>query len=172
MTQEKKLYKKLNKNVTFNSYYTEYFGVKKRYSYDRNSKKNKNENEVTHSGFKKKKPTNSYDYTPLYKFLLKSVGGNWNSIFQYCQNKLNDTEPITKMVINVNKRGLVIDNSFDRRNNFPPIFHAGPNTIFSLLFVDDNDILRFVDENCKINKSQYYNESLTFNGKRVPMTKF
>ena len=170
MKQEKKLYNPLNKNVTFKSYYPEYFGVKKRYSYDRNSKKNNDE--VTHSGIKKKKPINAYDYTPLYKYLLKSVGCNWSDVFQYCQNKLNDTEPITKMVVNVNKRGLVIDNSFDKRNSFPPIFRVGPNTIFSLLFVDDNNILRYVDENYKVNKSIYYNESLTFNGKRVPMTKF
>lgn len=135
-------------------------------------RKKKNNNEVTHSGIKKKKPINAYDYTPLYKYLLKSVGGIWNDVFQYCQNKLNDIEPITKMVINVNKRGLVIDNSFDKRNNFPPIFRTGPNTIFSLLFVDNNGILRYVDENYKVNKSQYFNESLTFNGKRVPMTKF
>jgi hypothetical protein len=101
------------------------------------------------------------------------VGNNWNEIFQVCQSKLNDMEPITKMVINVNTRGLVIDNvDIKNINQYIPYFKSGPNTCFSTLYVDENDIIQYVDKSFEIKKSHYFNETLTFNGHIKPLSEF
>ena len=102
------LYTKLNKNTYLYEYY--YNTTKNRYRYNRHSKDMDKANKKNHKSNTNCSYSRIYDYSPLYKFLLKNVGNNWNEIFRVCQSKLNDMEPITKMVINVNTRGLVIDN--------------------------------------------------------------
>ena len=174
MKQNKKdnlLYTKLNKNTRLYEYY--YTTTKNRYRYNRHSKDMDKANKKSHKNNTNCSYSRIYDYSPLYKFLLKNVGNNWSEIFRVCQSKLNDMEPITKMVINVNTRGLVIDNvDIKNINQYTPYFKSGPNTCFSTLYVDENNIIQYVDKLFEIKKSHYFNETLTFNGHIKPLSEF
>ena len=165
------LYTKLNKNTHLYEYY--YNTTKNRYRYNRHAKDIDKTNKKNHKSNTNSSYSTIYDYSPLYKFLLKNVGNNWSEIFRVCQSKLNDVEPITKMVINVNTRGLVIDNvDIKNINQYTPYFKSGPNTCFSTLYVDENDIIQYVDKLFEIKKSRYFNETLTFNGHIKPLNEF
>ena len=72
------------------------------------------------------------DYTPLYKFLLKSVGKNWDEVFSEVVPRLDKQEPIFFMVARA---------ELDQRR----FFRSDENSYFSGLFVDAAGLLQKVD---------------------------
>jgi hypothetical protein len=101
-----------------------------------------------------------YDYTPLFKFLLKQEGRDWSEVWKECVARLNWTEPITYMVINIRKNGLVnenieIDTSVSGVGMYGKCFYNnksfgyGEGSEYSTMYVDENNKLRFVDKNYK-----------------------
>ncbi|HEX8697420.1 MAG TPA: hypothetical protein VF815_01155 [Myxococcaceae bacterium] len=72
------------------------------------------------------------DYTPLFKFLLSSVGRNWDEVYREAVARLDREEPIFWLVALQEK---------DRQ----PFVRMGESTYYSGLFVDDANLLQVVD---------------------------
>ncbi|MDK9793302.1 hypothetical protein [Vibrio sp. D431a] len=103
------------------------------------------------------------DYTPLYKFLLSKVGEPFDAVYSEAVSRLDSPEPIASMVCS-------LDNSIRREDaDERPYFRSGESTYFSLLFVDENGLLQFV--NPTINAGNFKPScgccTHTFNGKIV-----
>ena len=101
------------------------------------------------------------DYTPLFKFLLSKVGKNWDDVYSEAIKRVNKEEPIFYMVYKENEHR--VRPTHTKRS----YMKYGENSYFSMLFVDDDNILRVLDPN-------FNNEDLkptcgccthTFNGK-------
>jgi len=128
-----------------------------------------------------------YDYTPLFRFLLKQEGRDWDEIWRECKSRLNTTEPIHYMVLNIGKNGLVNNNlpSFRVNLTIDPkyygsnisefagkyaikCFHYGEGSYYSTMYVDEDNKLRFVDKNYKIGPHYEMERRWgeTFNGER------
>lgn len=167
------LYRKVNKRTHNGSNYL-YFYTKQRYRFDRDKKQDvlpektaiKRHNSIHRTG---------YDYTPLYKFLHAHVGQPWDAIYQECVSRLESPEPITYIVMNVNKRGLVTDNH--PGIDLPKMIYDGIESYWSALWVDEDGLLQFVDDVYSIADDNYFMEDLdmryprsltvTWNGKPV-----
>lgn len=76
------------------------------------------------------------DYTPLFKFLLSKVGNNWDEIFSEAKSRIDKQEPIFWMVAL---------NESEKKD----FVRLGESTYFSGLFVDEDNILQFVNPNLK-----------------------
>src|SRR3972149_788189 len=72
------------------------------------------------------------DYTPLYKFLLSRVGQEWSSVHSEAVSRLDKEEPIYHMVAR---------NDAEKRR----FVRCGENSIYSGLYVDENNRLQLVD---------------------------
>lgn len=72
------------------------------------------------------------DYTPLYRFLLQSVGRDWNDVYSYALARLDSEEPIFH---------LVARNGHEREDSIC----VGEGTWYSGLYVDEENVLRRVD---------------------------
>lgn len=72
------------------------------------------------------------DYTPLFRFLLSSVGKVWNDVYAEAVARLDRPDPIFWMVAatEADKQAVV---------------RIGESTYYSGLFVDDQNTLRVVD---------------------------
>lgn len=70
-----------------------------------------------------------YDYTPLFKFLLSRVGGNWDAIFSEAVNRLDKQEPIFWLV----------DIQF--RQGEYGVVRIGESTYYSKLTVQNNKLI-------------------------------
>jgi len=102
-------------------------------------------------------PSNGFDYTPLYKFLLSKVGQSWSDVFKEAKARLNSVIPIYYIV------------SRDKDvTNITPYVRVGESSYYSTLYVDDKGVLRVVDPN--INETTLKPScdccTHTFNGKR------
>lgn len=154
---KKPLYRKVSK-TTHNGFEHADYGINKRSRYARHTKK----------GIKRGMNTQQdsrghglYDYTPLFMFLLKQEGRDWNEVWKECMHRLNTTDPVHYMVLNINKNGLVnqnftIDipevnqiNFKDRKfkTGTAKAFRYGEGTCFSTMYVDENNKLQFIDKN-------------------------
>ncbi|CAI8763085.1 PAS domain-containing protein [Pseudomonas sp. IT-347P] len=76
------------------------------------------------------------DYTPLFRFLLSRVGGQWDSIFSEAVARLDQSEPVFWMVA---------IHEEDRRE----IVRLGESSYFSGLYVDEQNCLQKVNPNLK-----------------------
>lgn len=76
------------------------------------------------------------DYTPLFRFLLSRVGGQWDSIFSEAVARLDQSAPVFWMV--------AIDEE-DRQE----IVRLGESSYFSGLYVDEQNRLQMVNPNLK-----------------------
>ena len=91
MNKEKsKLYRKVN-TKTFNVHHN--FG-----SDFKNTRNKKKETLVQTKGKMSGKTERGLDYTPLFRFLLSKVGGNWDDVFSEAKSRLDKTDPIFWMV--------------------------------------------------------------------------
>lgn len=102
-----------------------------------------------------------YDYTPLFMFLLKQEGRDWDAVWKECTARLNDTEPVSYMVINIKKNGLVNPNVIIEFSDKPSLdwkgrdtanvnvksFRYGEGSRYSTMYVDHENKLQFVDKN-------------------------
>lgn len=156
-TEKKPLYRKVSK-TTHNGFEHADYGVNKRSRYARHTKKGMKR------GMNTKQDSSGhglYDYTPLFMFLLKQEGRDCDEVWAECKRRLNTTEPIEWMVINIYKNGLVNPNvkiEFtdvpdldwkDRNlaNNSKKSFGYGEGSSYSTMYVDENNKLQFVDKN-------------------------
>lgn len=122
-----------------------------------------------------------YDYTPLFMFLLKQEGRDWDSVWKECTVRLNDTEPVSYMVINIKKNGLVNPNvnielsdktdldwkGRNLANVKTKSFRYGEGSCYSTMYVDHDNKLQFVDKNY-VSGPDYEQERRwgeTFNGR-------
>ncbi len=76
------------------------------------------------------------DYTPLFRFLLSKVGGNWNAINAEATARLDTVEPIY---------WLVARTDTERQE----VVRIGESTYFSGMFIDDKGVLRLVNPTLK-----------------------
>ena len=122
-----------------------------------------------------------YDYTPLFMFLLKQEGRDWDAVWKECTARLNDTEPVSYMVINIKKNGLVNPNVNIEFSDKPSLdwkgrdtananiksFRYGEGSRYSTMYVDHENKLQFVDKNyvCGPVYEQERRWGETFNGK-------
>ena len=138
--EKKPLYRKENKR-THNGW-AWYFYPKERYRFERH----KNfDDQIERMSIKKHSMFRTgYDYTPLIRFLHSHVGDVWADIFCECQARLNNITPLTRMVVNVNKRGLVVDNY--PCEELPKYCEVGEDSYWSTLYVDEEGVLQFVDK--------------------------
>lgn len=170
--KQSKLY---TKNEGGNCHRGHNHGSEKKYRsrYDRHKKITKFEidNEITRkkSHYNKNKRTN-YDYGPLYNYLLKQVGKKWETVWKDIFPRVdNNPEPILYMVININTHGVVITHDI---SNAEPMFNCSLyyNGVrsYSTLYVDENDILQFVDKDFKPNdRYEGLGFGQSFNGKEI-----
>ena len=153
---KKPLYRKVSK-TTHNGFPHADFNSRKRSSYARNTKSG-----IARSMHMAKGGGGRlYDYTPLFKFLLKQEGRDWNLVWQECAARLDTTEPVLYMVLNVKGNGLVREGwNIEKgkvfcvdwkgrpfENGTPKSFGYGEGSRFSTMWVDENGKLQFVDKN-------------------------
>jgi len=72
------------------------------------------------------------DYTPLFRFLLASVGNNWDEIFQEAVARLDKADPIYWLVAR-------------RDEEQQEIVRIGESSYYSGLFVDESGRLQLVN---------------------------
>lgn len=72
------------------------------------------------------------DYTPLFRFLLKSVGKHWDEVYSEAVSRLDSKEPIFWMV------------SLDQENANETV-RIGESSYYSGLYVDDDGVLKVVN---------------------------
>ena len=93
------------------------------------------------------------DYTPLFRFLLSRVGGNWDEIFSEAVARLDRPEPVFWMV------SIHED---DRQE----IVRLGESSYFNGLYVDEQKRLQVVNPNLKAQEMKPHCQCCThtFNG--------
>lgn len=115
------------------------------------------------------------DYAPLYNYLLKAVGRNWDDVYSEVKNRIGVLpdyfNPIFTMV---NENVFIKDDGFLYKLHahygickIYPSFRAGEFTYYSSLYVDENNMLRKVSN---INKGEMLEVTCgchthSFNGK-------
>ena len=153
-TNKPPLYRKVSK-TTHNGFEHADYGYNERSSHARHTKKGMKRGMATQHVRGNRK---LHDYTPLFKFLLKQEGRDWDEVWQECVARLDSTEPVLCMVINIRNNGLVRDDfeidteeSFvdfkGRRVQFHKSFCYGEGSSYSTMYVDKNNKLQFVDKN-------------------------
>ena len=152
------LYRKVCK-TTHNGFPHADYGHNERSSYSRHTKKGMKRGMNTQHF---RGNTKLYDYTPLFMFLLKQEGRDWGEVWKECVARLDTTEPVGYMVINIRDNGLVRD-EFESKK----YFRYGEGSYYSTMYVDENNKLQFVDKNYVSNpcfeKERRWGE--TFNGR-------
>ena len=147
MNKEKsKLFRKVN-TKTFNVHHD--FGGD--FKTTRNSKKATLEQTKGKMSGKKER---GLDYTPLYRFLLSKVGGNWDEIYSEAKARLDKVDPIYTIVALKEE---------DRED----YVRVGESSYFSGLFVDDRNILQISNPNLNAKDMKPFCTCCThtFNGK-------
>jgi hypothetical protein len=71
-----------------------------------------------------------FDYTPLFRFLFSRIGKEWSVTHSEAVSRLNDTEPISWMVV---KEGSI---------QYDLGYFRTENSKYNTLFVDSNGILQ------------------------------
>lgn len=172
------LYRKVSK-TTHNGFEHADYGHNERSRYSRHTK----------SGIRRGMNTQQdsrgyglYDYTPLFRFLLKQEGRDWDEIWRKCKSRLNTTEPIHYMVLNIGKNGLVNNNipilgiesstidwkGRELADSLKKCFRYGEGSYYSTMYVDENNKLQFVDKDYKLGPNYEIERRWgeTFNGER------
>ena len=126
---------------------------------------------------KRKQSRHDNDYAPLYRFLLSRVGWPWDETFMECRQRLDKIDPVMDMVVNVNRRGVVVDKSIDFPDGHPKCFrdwraNDDSYTYWSALEVDSNGILQYVDSSFELSSADDCDElygvyTASWNGKAI-----
>jgi hypothetical protein len=119
------LYRKVNSTA-----YLARHGTGRSASEDRNTKDAKRDESTR--GSMHPNLRHGFDYTPLYRFLLSRVGAEWAGTYQEAASRLDQVEPIFRMV---------------QKSGEPqfPYLRSGESTYFSTLFVDADGRLAICD---------------------------
>ncbi len=132
--RKEKLYRKVNTRAR-NVHHT-FGGAAK---YDRHTKKGM-------SSTMKQGVKRGLDYTPLYRFLISKVGQNFDVIYAEAVKRLDgDESPIFHIIRQTGIDEIGTD-----------YVRCGDSSLYSRLYVDENNILQFINTNLK-------NEDLTPN---------
>ena len=125
MKREKPLYRKVNTKAR-----GVHHGVGGDFRHERNTKRFK-ASDATRSPMRGR-DDRGLDYTPLFRFLLSSVGKNWNDVFTEAVTRLDKQDPIFWVVARaeVDKQDVV---------------RIGESTYFSGLFVGADNTLQVVN---------------------------
>ena len=78
------------------------------------------------------------DYTPLYRFLISKVGNNWDNVYSEAISRLDRKHYLT----NENPIFHIVSRQDEHDIGY---VNLGESSFYSLLFVDDNNILQKVD---------------------------
>ena len=78
------------------------------------------------------KKNRGLDYTPLYKFLLSKVGGEWEAVYAEAVSRLDRPDPIF----------LLVADHHQERSEY---VRVGESSYFSGMFVDDDGRLQLVN---------------------------
>ena len=99
------------------------------------------------------------DYTPLYKFLLKNVGRNWDEVASEASPRISNDEPLYHL----------LDEEFHSDKG---TVRVGDNSYFSALFVDEDGVLQMVAPDLSIEELYPSCSCCThsFNGERFVNT--
>lgn len=173
-TEKKPLYRKVSK-TTHNGFPHANYDSNPRSRQSRHTKKGMKRGMNTQED---RRGHGVYDYTPLFMFLLKQEGRDWDEVWKECNERLNTTDPVRDMVVNVYKNGLVNPNykpdyeaspgtGFNGKHFYPgKYFCYGEGSSFSTMYVDENNKLQFVDKNFKCGPSYEVERRWgeTFNG--------
>ena len=141
MNDSKILYRKVNK-TSHNGFGHANFEKNERSSWSRHTKKGIKRGMKTQH---QRRGNGLYDYTPLFKFLLKQEGRDWDEIWKECTERLNTTEPVLYMVHNIRSNGLVRDDI--NISELYPSFCYGEGASYSSMYVDGDNKLQFVNKN-------------------------
>lgn len=156
---KKPLYRKVSK-TTHNGFEHADYGYNERSRHSRNTKNGMPKTMKTQQD---RRGHGLYDYTPLFKFLLKQEGRDWDEVWKECKARLNTTDPVLYMVVNIGKNGLVNNSKpelgiepeeldFKGRNlaeTAKKCFGYSEGAAFSTMYVDEDNKLQFVDKNYK-----------------------
>lgn len=149
MNREKeKLYRKENKVSLSTKYYV---CNGEEYRHTRHTKRHRGNFEPMKSG------KYGYDYTPLFRFLLSKIGQKWNDVYSEAKSRLDKEEPIWYMVS--------LEKVEDTSDFQPGYFRYGEHSYWSKLFVDDEGILRKLNESPPALKLSCTCCTHSFNGK-------
>ena len=77
------------------------------------------------------------DYTPLFRFLLSRVGEDWDTVFAEAAARLDRHEPVFWMVARSEAEEK-------------PFVRIGESSYYSGLFVDEDNRLRLVDPDLRV----------------------
>ena len=78
------------------------------------------------------------DYTPLYMFLLSKIGQDWDKIYSEVISRLPTENPIWNLMVD--------DKDKDKDKGYT---YCGESSIYSTLYVDENNKLQLVNPNLK-----------------------
>ena len=126
----KPLWRKMNKEKSYKTH-----DLKVGAEYDRGTK----------DGVKKSMNTSKYhqkDYTPLYKYLLKHVGEDFDKICSDVYPRIDDRERVWDIIDRKESHDL---------NGRVGLCRGGENSYYSTLIVDDNNILQIKNPELTIN---------------------
>lgn len=157
--ETKKLYRKVNYKGHNSKRYGWYGKWPGHYKRERHTKATKEdiENGITHEQMIRHNRdmwtdyAGDYDFTPLYKYLLKCVGKDWDAVWKEVYERTDHhVDNIQRMVLNINSHGEVaeIHNRYTI-NKWPSYYTAYENAAFQTLYVDENNTLQVVDEHAK-----------------------
>ena len=155
----KPLYRKRNTKVLNSGYWIWSSGGD--YKYERHFYKN--DFETTKLSMKKNRGAD-YDYTPLYWYLRKHVGENWNDIYSNILPRLPNTKEGREAWT------YFVNQPYEK--NKLAIVSYGPRAYYSALYIDENNLLQIVDptigvEHFNATYGRDFPETYTFNGKRI-----
>jgi hypothetical protein len=122
----KPLWRKLNKEKSYKTH-----DLKVGAEFDKNTKEG-----VKRSMRSDNRNRGIKDYTPLYKYLIKHVGEDFDKICSDIYPRIDDRDAIWHIIA-------------DNENKKKPIARVGNNSYYNELYVDENNILQIVDPELK-----------------------
>lgn len=131
--------------------------------YDRNKKEDLKSKEKMKSG----KQNHGLDFSPLYAYLRKNVGKNWNELYSEIKNRLpsySKYDPLESAVLSYAQYCSL--NEDDIKNGY---FRDGESSTFSLMYVDESGLLQYVNSNLTVEdfKATCQCCTHTFNGNKI-----
>lgn len=123
----------------------------------------------------KMKSGNQYhglDFSPLYAYLRKHVGEKWSDIYSKIKPRLPEHsrfDPLESTVLTFQEYTMQKENG-----RVSEIFGHGESSTHSTLYIDENDILQFVNPNLTAEEIGVSCRCCThtFNGKLIPLSTF
>lgn len=154
--EEKPLYRKVNTTCHGGKVY-----------HGNNSKYHRGKKQDSKDKMKSGQQHHGLDYSPLFGYLRKNVGNKWSELYQKIisrlpsnlkENPLNFSVLSYKDYLNMHEMDKVQET-----------FKFGESSIHSLMYIDENDLLQFVNPDLKVEdmKAPCACCTHTFNGKKI-----